>query len=211
MESKKIKRNQLAELIAEDGQPMRALFNYLSETMEYLEGIDCITDYYTTSDADHLIESHPVAMGRYLKMDNQIFLDSLLSVYGNLKKEYSKPIDINEMYLELDHIFDEDDEDFVIERDNPFHCYCLNANRDRPRESRFLIRSDNYEFVGNIEILVIGLSDSDKTLCGKKLKEINSMEKLIYFSAINDDHTSIEYKEDVNVSIVPLNKIPLRL
>jgi hypothetical protein len=35
-----IKRNQLAEVIAEDGQPIRALYNYLGEAFELLDAFE---------------------------------------------------------------------------------------------------------------------------------------------------------------------------
>ena len=36
----KLNRNQLAEIIAEDGQPVRALYNYLGEAFELLDGFE---------------------------------------------------------------------------------------------------------------------------------------------------------------------------
>lgn len=37
-QNRQLKRNELAEIIAEDGQPIRALYNYMSEAFDLLDG-----------------------------------------------------------------------------------------------------------------------------------------------------------------------------
>ena len=74
---KELNRNQLAENIVLDGQPVRAISNYLLETIEALEGFDCITDYYSKNHGDLLqVENHPVNRPN-LKMNKKLFMEYL--------------------------------------------------------------------------------------------------------------------------------------
>lgn len=74
---KSLNRNQLAEIITEDGQPVRAITNYLTDTFDYLEGFDCITDYYSKHKGDPLdISNHP-ANKPNLKMTKELYIEFL--------------------------------------------------------------------------------------------------------------------------------------
>lgn len=124
---KEIKRNQLAELIVEDGQPSRAIINYLQETMDLLSDFDCVTDYYKEK------KEHPLIIGTpNLVLNKDLFLEFLSGAYAQLRIDNQKQLKITDLYMSFNWEYSEDD----AEADDGFflgevigHGYYLNTSK----------------------------------------------------------------------------------
>lgn len=64
-----IKQNQLAEIIFLDGQPIRAISNYLIETMDLLNKYECVLNKVNYKDG--------IITEEYIEMDDNQFVNAL--------------------------------------------------------------------------------------------------------------------------------------
>lgn len=130
-----LKRNQLAEIIVQDGQPVRAIANYLIETMETLKGFDCVTDYYSESKGNLLdLENHPVNRPN-IKMTNELFNDFLRTAVNEITGSIYESVKIDDLYLHFDYEEDDEgDDDFGV------IGYYLTTDKGRDGIMNFLVK-----------------------------------------------------------------------
>jgi len=74
-----IYKNQLAGIIFSDGQPFRAINNYLLEVMELLNGYKCVLNEINIISDDCIEE-------KYIKMNDKIFIDALEHLVKSYKE-----------------------------------------------------------------------------------------------------------------------------
>jgi len=143
----KLIRNQLAEIIIEDGQPARAMYNYLKETMNLLKRFKCVNDY----------SSKDLNVTKYA-IDKNIFLSSLSSVLRSLKENNFK-------FENLYHTFNYSESDLDDEYEE-VNCgiksfniedwttgYYLRTGIEQKSCNVFLIKTGMEEpFLANIEV-----------------------------------------------------------
>jgi hypothetical protein len=176
----KLTRNQLAEIIIEDGQPARAMYNYLKETMELLKRFKCVNDY---SSKDLKITKYAI--------DKNIFLSSLSSVLRSLKEKDFK-------FENLYHTFDYSESDLDDEYEEG-NCDIKSFNiedwttgyylRTAIKENScnvFLIKTGIEEpFLANINVHYSGMF-MDK-YSDKKFEFLKSKKQFINFSVCGTD------------------------
>lgn len=205
-----LKRNQLAELIIEDGQPARAIINYLQEVLNLLKGFDCITDYYTPK------EGHPLHLFTpKLKMTKEFFIDAVSISYSQLKKINNKPLELEDLYLNFNYEFNSTDIDFNEEIDEPTVSYYLSTD-DKDSCNMFLIVFNNNEdpILCTIDVQYsfgeFYTEECDVHYNPIKFKRINKNNETILLT-INGTcgDEIIEYKEDDVSCIVPLDEIAI--
>lgn len=204
----KIKRNQLAELIVEDGQPSRAIINYLQETMSLLSNFDCVTDYYSKIDGHPLITSIP-----NLKLTKELFLDAVSTSYSELRNINEKHLEITDLYINFNFEYSSNDEDFNEEFDTPEFGYYLSTSKEASSCSDFMIIFKKQfiqpTIIASIEVSYLGVeydySDYKEGIKFKKTNEDNEYINLVISGTEGD--TQIEYKEEDIECIIPLDKI----
>ena len=199
-----IKRNQLAELIVEDGQPSRAIINYLQETMSLLSNFDCVTDYYTRTEEHPLISGAPT-----LKLTKSLFINAISVAYGQLRESNNKPFELSDLYMNLNYVIDRHDEDFREGIDLPLVSYYLSTSDKEKDCSDFLIIF-NSSIISNPIIASINVDyyddlDSHKT---GKFKEADNTDKSIYLTVNGTEGEHIiQYEKDEIKYIIPLNEV----
>tara|TARA_R110000796_G_scaffold5192_1_gene19765 strand:- start:5256 stop:5828 length:573 start_codon:yes stop_codon:yes gene_type:complete len=189
-----IERNQLAELIIDDGQPARAMITYLSEAMELLQDFECVNDY---SSADLKVSK--------FKMDDNVFLSSLSCALVQL---INKRFDLTDLYLRFNYYFDDNDDEFDQSEDEPCIGFYLVTSNDKRACSNFIIIPNVGEpFLASINVDYYNELDSNK-YNGKRFVFANDINQQIYFSVCGTNGNEIiDYNpKDIN-EIVPLDLI----
>ncbi len=161
-----IEKNQLAEILLTDGQPVRAFYNYLAEVQDLILGYECITDYSQCEKTN----VHPfIANLPDLKITEESFIDSLICAVMMLKRSSKDLIDLSDLYLEYSYEKEMDDPDYYDyfkECDEESIHYRLKTQSEC--DDFYIVFNDKKDppVIGNIEIEYPWTTDNTR-LTGK--------------------------------------------